>query len=246
MLVVLLELGLAEWSVLLSALGCICLLMQFRFGPPLLLFSLVWMLLSQTRGFDPLGLLLSLFRGGFVLPVRPAPQLVPFGMALAVAFLVYSASYYRLMSLTQSLFPVDPRRKRWSQSLKDSRPGGEVPLLERRLSATVDSREIQLLVVSGVVWSVLGWLLWERLSAWRPQVNFNPVIWRALLLVWLAGMGLMLTSALLSYLKQALAGAEASAIYLQDQIWRETRREQSRLNRWLMAVRLRRQRKEGP
>ncbi len=108
----------------------------------------------------------------------------------------------------------------------------------------VESREIPFLVVSGLGWSLLAWLFWDWLAAQRPLVDFGLVTWRLLILFWLLALGLLLTSALLAYLKQALASAESSLIYLQDQLWRQTRREQSRINRWLVGVRLRRQRKE--
>ena len=43
---------------------------------------------------------------------------------------------------------------------------------------------------------------------------------------------------MLAYLHQARAGPAASLLYLQDQLWQQTRREQNRINRWLTAARL--------
>jgi len=47
-----------------------------------------------------------------------------------------------------------------------------------------------------------------------------------------------------SYVRLASATPEESLLYLQDQSWRHTRREQGNLNRWLTWARLRVQRKK--
>ncbi len=240
MLPLLLELGLGEWSLVVVALGCICLLLELSFGPLLFLISLLWLLLAQGRGLHPLYLIASPLRG--LQPVAgPAQATLP-ALALAVPVLVYLVGSYRLLALNNTLFPIKPKRQRSFRSFRLSRT--EAPPRERRPVQAVQPREFPLLVVSALVWAVLAWLFWEWLKTQKPLPRFHPAGWRSLLLIWLSGMGLMLTSALLAYLSQALAGAEASAIALQDELWLQTRREQSRLNRWLVAARLRRQRKE--
>ena len=42
-----------------------------------------------------------------------------------------------------------------------------------------------------------------------------------------------MTSGLIAYLGQYRLTADEAALYLQDELWRQTRREQSRINRWL-------------
>jgi len=51
-------------------------------------------------------------------------------------------------------------------------------------------------------------------------------------------------SAVLAYARQASATPEEALLYLQDQVWRDTRCEQSRINRWLVWARLRWQRRK--
>jgi hypothetical protein len=246
-LILLLESGLGEWAVLVSALGCICMLLQVRFGPPLLLLAVAWLILSQGRGVDPPRLVWSILSGRT--PIAPwESREFPFtGLLLATALLVYSVAFYRLLSVTQNIFPVDPRRKRWARALKGKiTPGVVISAQEARPAQVAAGPEVPWLALSGLVWSLLAWAFWEWLASQRPQWGFNLVVWRGLVLFWLAALGLLLSSALLAYLRQAGAGAEASAVYLQDQLWQQTRREQSRINRWLVGARLRRQQKEEP
>ncbi len=250
-LLVLLDQGLGEWALLLVVLGCVCLLLQVRFGPPLLLLALVWLTLSEARGLEPRRLAREILLGRRPLEnLQDTPGLSVTGLVLGVAMLVYSAGFYRLHSLTHHLFPVDPRRKRWVKALQ-GRHGSrgeeetEVPALERRPVTAIRAGELPLLLMSAGLWAVLAWLFWEWLYVQNKQFGFNLVSTRGLLLFWLFGTGFLLTSALLSYLGQALAGVEASAVWLQDQLWQQTQHEQSRINRWLVGARLRWQRKEA-
>lgn len=246
-LVLLLEMGLGEWSLFVVALGCICLLLQLRFGPPLFLMSLLCILLAQGGGVGVLELIRSLSQGRSR-PARMGTELTLSTVALVVPVLVYLVGSYRLLSLTKNLFPVIPPPRPAYRSFRLLRPRSDsrsdVAPSECRPMTAVEQREIPMLVVSGLAWAVLGWLLWLWLSRQYPLAGFGEVSWRGLILVWLLGMGLVLSSAGLAYLSHALAGTEASAIALQDQLWLETRREQSRLNRWLVGSRLRWQRKE--
>jgi len=51
-------------------------------------------------------------------------------------------------------------------------------------------------------------------------------------------------AAALAYTKRALASSPENLLFLLEQLWRETRREQSRANRWLTWARLRAQRRK--
>ena len=84
---------------------------------------------------------------------------------------------------------------------------------------------------------------WQRS---QPQQEFRDALWQGVLVLWLAVLGLLLASAVLGYLRRLRAPLAENLLYLQDQLWRETRGEQSLLNRWLTWARLRAQkRKEG-
>jgi hypothetical protein len=67
-----------------------------------------------------------------------------------------------------------------------------------------------------------------------------------MLLVWLLGLVFLVASALLSYLAQGRARPEEAALVLQDEAWRETSREQRRIQRWRVWARRRQRRKEQP
>jgi hypothetical protein len=64
-------------------------------------------------------------------------------------------------------------------------------------------------------------------------------VWQALLLLWAGGLGLALAASVLGYLGWSRATPEESRLYLQDQLWRETRAEQGEVNRWRVWARRR-------
>ena len=68
--------------------------------------------------------------------------------------------------------------------------------------------------------------------------------WHLLVLIWLGSLVLMGASAVLAYVERAQAGPEESLLYLQDQLWTQTRGEQRRIHRWMVWLRLRRQKQQ--
>jgi hypothetical protein len=159
------------------------------------------------------------------------------------AFLTYCAAQYRVQALLLNVFPPDPRRRevvpRRGGWLFGRGPTTRV-VQERRSSGQVPAFEAPLLVLTVPLWALLaqgGWLLLSD----RWNVLGLPLwIGRLLVLLWVVGMGLLVTFALLGYWKRrTMRGAEAG-LFLQDTLWRETRREQRRVARWLAWARLRR------
>jgi hypothetical protein len=63
--------------------------------------------------------------------------------------------------------------------------------------------------------------------------------WRVLRLIWMLVLVLTATAVVVGYRRMTAATPPESLLYLQDEVWRKTRREQSNLNRWLMWARLR-------
>lgn len=63
-------------------------------------------------------------------------------------------------------------------------------------------------------------------------------------LLWLTGAVLAAIATVLGYRRRAEAGLEENLLLLQDQLWQQTRREQSRVQRWLAWARLRGQRRK--
>jgi hypothetical protein len=235
LLLVLLEKGMGEWSLLPVALGCMALLLHLGFGPPMVLLALIWLLLSEGLGFDP-------FRLTFSLRGRSASEMGDLDLgdiALSAAVLIFSVGFYRMQSLVHHLFPIDSRRRHRGSA------AGVPPIdghLEKRSVASVEPVEFPWLVGAGFAWSLAAWAFWQWLMGQQPLWGFDLTLWRTLILFWLVSTGLLLTTALLGYLTQIGAGPEGNAVYLQDQLWQQTRGEQSRINRWLVWARLRWQR----
>ena len=68
--------------------------------------------------------------------------------------------------------------------------------------------------------------------------------WHVLLLIFLVGLTAAVLGGAAAYLHWATASLVEHLLYLQDQTWRETRREQNRINRFLTWARLRAQRRK--
>jgi len=84
--------------------------------------------------------------------------------------------------------------------------------------------------------ALLGWLLLQSMA---PHLDLPQRLWQAIVLVWRAVSALALGSAATGYLRRAGAGPEESVLYLQDQLWRDLRREQGEVERWTAWRRLR-------
>src|SRR5262249_45096676 len=65
-------------------------------------------------------------------------------------------------------------------------------------------------------------------------------VWRLSGALWLIGGGALLVASLLGHLAHRRLSPAEATLFLQDAVWKETRREQRRLNRWLAWARLRR------
>lgn len=226
--VCLVERGL-DWVCLVPAgIGCLTLLTNWSLGPPIVLLSSA-ILLSMTspppRGFY------------FARPAFQMPTLMDLIFCLAV--LAYLVANYRLLSLVRYIFTPDLR--------KLSRRPQPNPL-RRRSPDLVQPWETALLGFSLPVWVALAlmvwaWLMRGSLDSERPWGIPQPV-WRVLQLLWVSLAMLAVTGVLTGYRRWTTATPEESLLFLQDQCWRQTRREQSILNRWLTWARLRAQRKK--
>ncbi len=114
---------------------------------------------------------------------------------------------------------------------------------QRRSPETLTAKEFGLLFLAVPLWISGAALLWQWTMAEQPRrYDFELVLAAALKLLYLFGLPLLLFRAGLSYAKQCRASDTESRMFLQEQLWRETRREQSRANRWLTWARLRAQR----
>ena len=217
--------GLGWWGLMPVLLGAAALLFRWSVGPPLVLVTLAVLLSAQAR---------------FRLPLWARPRASLLGdLGVCLAVLAYAAGQYRLLALTRHVLPPDTRRR--------TLPGqGKAVAAEgpRRSPGSVGPWELPGLLLTLPVWAVAAAAVWVRLEFEEPMEGLPEVVWRALLLAWVFGSGLAVTATGFVYLGLAQAPRAEARVYLQDQAWRETRKDQARLNRWLVWARLRRQRKE--
>jgi hypothetical protein len=227
--------GLDWWCLVPALIGCLTLLMHWSQGPPLVLLSLVGLLGMYRPRWS---------YGGWSRFQTPTLM----DLVLCIAVLGYVLGHYRLLSLMRSIFPPAPRRRQIDPS-------------QRRSADLVRGWEMALLGLSLPMWTGLALMVWASGMAdlatpsARPRPFFTdrlrfsvlPLdVARELGLVWIGLALLAAAGVAVSYLRWTTATPEEQVVYLQDQCWRLTRREQGLLNRWLMWARLRAQRKKEP
>ncbi len=227
-----LTLGLAQLDVgglaLLPLLaGSIAVAACWSIGPPLVLLCLSGVLFGQLRA-----------RGRGLL--SGIPESFAADLAVSIATLVFVVGHYRLQSLVRFVFPPDYRRKRPRKPM----PGLRLPPPEQPRSPDfVGQAELLQLALAALVFGALASAAWGVLVRQDPPLGFADREWWALVLIWAGGTLFAVAGTVSGYLRLRRSTPVESLVYLQDQIWRQTRREQSRLNRWLAWARLRRQRK---
>jgi hypothetical protein len=226
--------GLEEgWELLPVLLGVGALVLRWSMGPVVVLLGLL--IVQLVRGwmwFMPFG--------------ARFPSSLVTDLFLAGALIVYVASAFRLNSLTRTIFPADPRRRHPPERLA---PGRLFPMAEqqKRAQGLVSSLEVGVLFLTAAVCVVLAFVLWTHISVERPfpRLRFPVVISQALLVVWLVGVVLAILAAAFVYLRWNQATPEEGMLFMQDQLWRETRSEQRRAERWLVWTRQRWQARKG-
>jgi hypothetical protein len=230
------------WSLLPVLVGLIAVTTHWRAGPPLMLVTLTSLLVMNKDGSNPVQYVQQQF-----LLVGPSVGLPPRPLdfadaALCVATLAYVVAHYRVISLVAHVFPPDPRRREWPGRKRPNRPS---VVEQPRSAGLVEPRELTGFLLGLPVCTGLAFLACFNLWYETPAAfNRSPGIWRGLVLVCALTLVTALVSAILRYLGQLQSTVEENQLFLQDQLWRETRREQSRLNRWLGWARRRGQRRK--
>ena len=167
-------------------------------------------------------------------------------MILCAATLAYVAGQFRLQGLLDHVVPIDPRRRqgppRWHVGLLSIRYQPEV-VREKRAPSLVTREEVGMLILVSALWAGLAQICWNLLPLEKGNPGFPVPVWRAILLAWIIGASLYVVFGLLDYLSHRAMTAEETTLFLQDVLWKETRGEQRRLNRWSAWARLRHNRK---
>lgn len=222
--VILLRSGFGSWSLFPILVGLVSLVIRWSSGPIMFLLALAAALSVTAQGWQT---------------QQPFPRfgIRPFDVLLGLAALAYVLAHYRMQSLSASVLPVDPRRRKKSSS------GKQQVVQQPRSPRLVSQREIGWLVASLPLWALAAQAFWRFFSVtehWNPNPDFlKPNAWRALMLVLIFGMFGLGAVSWISYVRWKKWTPEEAALFLQDTVWHETRREQRRVNRWAAWGRIR-------
>jgi hypothetical protein len=167
----------------------------------------------------------------------------PFGLTewvLCGAFLGYVIAHYRLLGLHTSLFPSEtPPAQKKPPTPTPAAP----PETGRRLFSPY---EISWLVLSLPIWAFVAQVCWKILPSEFTPFGLDAYKGQGLALAWAVGVAGLLAAGFLGYLGRQRWTRTEAQLFLQDQLWHETRREQQRISRRLVWARLTRRRKEKP
>jgi hypothetical protein len=168
-------------------------------------------------------------------------------LLLCCGVLAYVAAHYRLRGLLSHVLPPDPRLRPGERRQGLLGRWRRKPVRYARPPHQVTPRELALFILGLPLWAVLAQLVWAWVAHNDSFLGRAPALARFILLAWAVGAAGMVAGALLAqWRRRTMTPAEAELL-LQDVLWRETRREQRRLQRWLAWSRLRRaRRKETP
>jgi hypothetical protein len=164
-------------------------------------------------------------------------------LILCAATLTYVSGQFRLQGMLDHIAPMDLRRRegppRWHVGLLSIRYQPEV-VREKRAPSLVTREEIGMLILGSALWAGLAQIIWNLLPLEKENPGFPVSVWRAIMLAWILAAVLYVLFGLLGYLSQRMMTVEESTLFLQDVLWKETRGEQRRLNRWSAWARQRR------
>jgi hypothetical protein len=249
MVVVLVLKGMDLWCVFPLVLGALSLLANWKAGPVFVLVSLTIMVTAQAHGFDPVTCLqMSLH---YLVHLAGAPPLTGMSFVratpildglLAACVLAYLVGHYRLQALVYYIVPPEGRTPAALGKTSQPAPHAMNP---RRGLGPIGTWELPLLTLTAVVCALAGDFVRSFLFRLRPAggAEMSEIGWRTLMFIWLSALILLSAWATFGYIGRMCATHAESILYLQDQLWLETRRDQGRISRWLAWVRLHGQRR---
>jgi hypothetical protein len=233
--------------ICLVSLGTILMVMLQKGAGMAALLPILAGLIGLGTRFGPIMFLVTLGLALNILPFfgssysRPGFIDLP-GLLLCGGVLAYAMAHYRLQGLVNHIFPPDPRRR---EALPKKRGFFSFlfqrhPVVKSRRSArSLSSLEILWLIVCLPIFAGLAQLIWIHLPTQGTNPGLRAPIWHAIILTWLFGSTWFIGAGLLGYLRFRNMTGEEAALYLQDIVWADSRREQRRINRWVAWARLR-------
>jgi hypothetical protein len=190
--------------------------------------------LATRRGLGPMLYLILL---AFVQIVRfrqqqgmpfPATRLFePAEMLLATGTLLFIGSVFRIQGMTMHVTPPDPRIVP-----RRGKPDRPLPP-QTRSDAALSPEEIALWLVTIPVF-VLGGELMRLVLGQSTSIGGLPHAFsQIVLIIWSLVVGILIVASIFAYWRRAHADAETARMHLQEVVWRETRRDLTRIGRWL-------------
>jgi hypothetical protein len=167
---------------------------------------------------------------GLRMEVAAPPTLRGEHVILCLAVLAYCGAQFRLQGLTFHAFPFDPRY--------EPRGDNGAPRPQARATRLADRAEVGRFLLSLPAWVLVGQVAWIFVGASWSLLDWPPRVSRILLIAWALAGGLGLCASLLRLWRRYQQSVAEAAVFLQDALWRETRGDQRRLNRWLAWARL--------
>jgi hypothetical protein len=157
---------------------------------------------------------------------RPAHMTFDLGeMMLAAGTLLFVGSLHRLHSLVLSAAPHDPR-------LAEKSPRPLPP--QTRPESSLSAEEIVVWLLTVPVCVLAAELLRRALN--RPTPIDDLVPWRiahVFVALWLLVGDVLVFWTIFDYWRRTNMDPDVARMYLEDVTWRETRRDQGRMGRWL-------------
>jgi len=217
--------------LLLTGVAALGVMARWRAAPPLLLLGLAVLELYHRATWSHYSRAVDWQDTGFIDAV------------LCAAVLAYSVGQYRLLALTHSVFPIDARRPPAANARNGRRPP-PFDSRQQRSPHLPQPWETPWLAITAAGWAVAVSLFWLVLSAIPAPIDMASGEWRGVLLIFVVGLTTAILGGAAAYLNWFTATPTEHLLFLQDQAWRETRREQNQINRWLTWARLRGQRRK--
>lgn len=225
------ERGLPGNAVFLALIAGLGVVWKSRFVPVLVLALVVLLVIARHEGYDLVsGFFKVIIPFGqyrvFWRPYTPTPLLE---VVLALAVLVYIQGAFRLIGLLDAALPGEGRTRAERRTPSPREPG--------RVDATEGIQGLGVLLVV----AILATGTWVVVSNAAPALDLPRDAWRVLLLTWLLATPVIVVTTVARILFWRNAPPEVQRLYLQETLWRETRVEQTTINRWLTAARLKAQ-----
>jgi hypothetical protein len=156
-------------------------------------------------------------------------------LLLCCGALAFVSAQYRLQGLLKNIFP---QALKPGQDAAATLARGPTPsALPRRDARAVTPREVGSLLLALPAWALAAHLVANLLPTTFGNPGLRPAAWRAMTLLWMLGVAALVIAGIFDYFqRRQMTGAEAM-LFLQDEVWRQTRGEQRRINRWVAWMR---------